>query len=665
MSRRAACGRLDQPVGSSTLRLVLTWSAVALTLQAWGGLTGPAGPGVPLGRAGTILERPPVVRILTLWLHWPAPPGEVGWVVLEPDGITATSSEVVYWRRRVHSGWNQLVWDDFSRFPAERAVGLRLLEGDGSVSIASVHASPGYRLDHLRPLRGLVAALLMALVAVGVLAARRVRRGAWTRLGAWHLSVLLVAAGALVLRLITLTTQSFWFDEVLTAVGAQSFAWVLYSAQIFGHPPLQYLVAWAAGGAAATEAAVRAPFVAAGVGAVVVMALLGRRLVGPATGLIAAGFLAVSPFHVELSQLARPYALVVMLVALSWLALFRALERAGVVDWVAFSVAAALAFYTHYLGGLVIVVQAIVAAVWVVRRRENALPALVSFAGIGLLLAPWLEVLRPLAHAQLDRGVLSAGALTDFVTHVLIPEQVGAGAAGLVTAALCLVGLWGFGVRPEVALAAVLSLVLPLGVLWAINPAQALAGRHFAFVLPMVMLLAAHGLVTAARLAGAAASGPLRLARERAWGGVRAVTAVALIVVSHLPAGAALGDYYQWRLGTDWRTVAAVLDRLAGPDDEVLATLGAVYPLRYYWRATVEETDAARLRARFLSAPPPRRVWVVTIEGWDWAPELHQWLAAHATRVGEIPPSWSRQRVYIDAVTPARSAPGRRPEPPR
>ena len=59
--------------------------------------------------------------------------------MLEPDGITATSSEVMYWRRRVHPGWNQLVWDDFSQFPAERAVGLRLLEGDGSVSITSVH----------------------------------------------------------------------------------------------------------------------------------------------------------------------------------------------------------------------------------------------------------------------------------------------------------------------------------------------------------------------------------------------------------------------------------------------------------------------------------------------------------------------------------------------
>ena len=665
MSRREESGRLDHPVGSPTLRLVVVWSAVALALQAWAGLTGPAGPGVPLGRAGAILDRPPAARILALWLHWPAPPGEVGWVVLEPDGITPTSSEVVYWRRRVHPGWNQLLWDDFSQFPPERAVALRLLEGDGSVSVASVHASSGYRLDHLRPLRGLVAALLVALVAAGALGARRVRRGPWPRPGTWHLWVLLVAAGALVLRLITLTAQSFWFDEVLTALGAQSFAWVLYSAQIFGHPPLQYLVAWAAGGAAATEGAVRAPFVAAGVGAVVVMALLGRRLVGPATGLMAAGFLAISPFHVELSQLARPYALVVMLVALSWLALFRALERAGAVDWLAFSATAVLAFYTHYLAGMVIAVQAIVAAVWVARRRENVLPALVSFAGVGLLLAPWLEVLRSLAGAQLERGVLSAGALTDFVTHVLIPEQVGVGAAGLVTAALCLVGLWGFGVRPEVALAAVLSLVLPLGLLWAINPAQALAGRHFAFVLPMMVLLAAHGLVTAARLVGEAASGPLRLARGRAWRGVSGATAVALIVVSHLPAGAALGDYYQWRLGTDWRTVAAVLDRLAGPDDEVLATLGAVYPLRYYWRATVEETDAARLRARFRAAPPPRRVWVVTIEGWDWAPELHQWLAAHTTRVGEIPPSWSRQRVYIDAVTPARSAPGRRPEPPR
>jgi hypothetical protein len=407
---------------------------------------------------------------------------------------------------------------------------------------------------------------------------------------------------------------------------------------------------------------VRLPFVAAGVAAVVALAFLGRRLIGPATGLLAASLLAVSPFHVELSQLARPYSLVVLVVALSWLALFRALERSRAVDWLAFSAAAAVAFYAHYLGGMVVLVQAIVAAVWIGRRRDGrGGPALISFAGVAVLLAPWLEVVRPLVGAQLEGGALSAGALDDFVLHVLLPEQVGPGLAGLVTVGLCLLGLWDLRTRPEVALAALLSPALPIALLWAANPAHALAGRHFAFALPMVTLLIAHGLVTAARLIEVAVSWrpqlPPQLAMVRARRAVPAAIAVGLTVVTHLPAGAALGGYYQWRQGTDWRTVAEVLDRMVGPDDEVLATLGAVYPLRYYWRPTVSETAAAPLRARFGAGLPKHRVWLVTLDGWDGKPELQEWLAANTVVVGEVPASWSRQRVYIHAVIPpARAA---------
>jgi hypothetical protein len=635
-----------------TFRLLVVWAAVALVLQAWGGLTGPGAPTRPLGPDGIVLARPPTAPILTVWVRWEVPHGGVGWVALESAEAPPAAGDEIYLRRRVHPGWNQLVWDDLSRLRAGRPVRLRVLEGDGLVRIAPAHASSRYTLDHVRPLRGLLAALLFGGVSAGVLAGRGLLAAAWTRPRPWDLAVLATAAGALALRLYTLTTQSFWFDEVLTAIGAQSFAWVLYSAQIFGHPPLQYLVGWVAGGAAATEGSLRGPFVAAGVGGVVVMALLGRRLAGPATGVLAAGLLAISPFHVELSQLARPYALLVLVVGLSWLALFRALERGGIADWLGYSATAALAFYTHYLGGQVVLVQAAVAAVWVARRRgANGLAALVSFGGIALLVAPWVEVLRPLAGAQVGAGHLSAAAFGEFIKHVLIPEQVGSGAPGFLTGALFLLGIWGLRSRPEIALAAILSVIMPIGLLWAINPAHALAGRHFAFVLPMVMLLVAHGLVMAGRFVETALSWRPAIPRARTRRVVATTAAVVLIVASHLPAGAALGGYYQWRRGTDWRTVADVLDRLVGPDDKVVATLGAVYPLRHYWRPAVDEIDAERLPARSRSVAPARRTWIITIEGWDWAPDLHQWLAAHAIRVGEVPASWSRQRVYIHVVT--------------
>jgi hypothetical protein len=245
-------------------------------------------------------------------------------------------------------------------------------------------------------------------------------------------------------------------------------------------------------------------------------------------------------------------------------------------------------------------------------------------------------------------------ALGEFIQRVVIPEQVGSGGPGLLTGALFLLGLWGLRGRPEIVLAAILSVLLPIGLLWAINPAHALAGRHFAFALPMVMLLIAHGLVVAGRFVEATLSRWPALFLARTRRAVAATAAVALIVASHLPAGAALGGYYEWRRGTDWRTVADVLDRLVGPDDEVVATLGAVYPLRHYWRPAVDEVDAERLQARGRSAAPVRRTWVVTIEGWDRAPELHRWLHAHTVRVGEVPASWSRQRVHIHAVTKRR-----------
>jgi hypothetical protein len=251
-------------------------------------------------------------------------------------------------------------------------------------------------------------------------------------------------------------------------------------------------------------------------------------------------------------------------------------------------------------------------------------------------------------------GHLSAAAFGEFIKHVLIPEQVGSGAPGLLTGALFLLGIWGLRSRPEIALAAILSVIMPIGLLWAINPAHALAGRHFAFVLPMVMLLVAHGLVMAGRFVETALSWRPTIPRAGTRRVVATTAAVVLIVASHLPAGAALGGYYQWRRGTDWRTVADVLDRLVGPDDKVVATLGAVYPLRHYWRPAVDEIDAERLQARPRSVAPARRTWIITIEGWDRAPELHQWLAANAIRVGEVPASWSRQRVYIHAVTKRR-----------
>jgi hypothetical protein len=363
---------------------------------------------------------------------------------------------------------------------------------------------------------------------------------------------------------------------------------------------------------------------------------------------VAAALLAVSSFHVELSQLARPYAFLVLGAAVSWLMLIRALERGRALDWIGFSVAAALSCYTHYLAGMVLLTQGLTAAAWVVRRRgDGALRALVSFGAIALLLAPAAATLARFAHGQVGGGHVSAAAIQDFARGALVHELLGSGPHAVVTGALLLLGLWRLRRRPEIALALVAVLALPLAVVWATNPSQALAGRYFAFVLPMVVLAMAQGLVGAARGAGAAAVWTFGAPHGWTRRATAAAVAGVLILVGYLPARADLGEYYRWRRGNDWRTVAAVLDRLVEPGDEVVATLGAVYPLRHYWRDGVPEVDGALLSARDRPGPADRRLWIVTVEGWDGAPDLHHWLAAHAIQVGEVGASWSLSRVFI------------------
>jgi hypothetical protein len=633
--------------GDSTRRparpLALLWALVALGLLAWAALTVPAGrPDLAIARDFRVLEQPPASGLLTLWVRWDARRGEVGWVALEP-GHPWSAGQEAYWRRRVHPGWNALIWDDFSGFPRGRPVTLRVLEGGGSASLARADVSPRYTLAHLEPLAGLLAALALAGGAAGMLVWRArsaMRRG---RRRLWYLALAASAALALGLRAHTLTTQSLWFDEVLTAVGAQSFAWVLYSAQIFGHPPLQYLVAWAVGGTHATEGWLRGPFVAAGVAAVVTTGYLGRRLLGAPTGILAAGLLAISALHVELSQLARPYALLVLAVTLSWLLLFRALQRGAPADWTCFSAVTALAMYAHYAAAVVVLAEALTAATWVARRQgANGLRAGLAFCGIAVLFAPWAPELARLAAAPRGSVATATPPFMEFLAGVLMPQFVGSGHAGALISVMIVVGLWRLRDRPEVAVAVTASLVLPL-LLWLVHTKHFLAGRHFAFLLPLLALVVAHGLRTTACALGH------RLTPQPGWAPRvgAAVAAMTFILVGWLPASANLDGYYQWRLGTDWRTVALVLDRAVTPGDEVVATLGAVYPLRHYWSGLVTEVDERVLSERYRRGPAGHRLWIITLDGWDSEPALRQWLAAHAVQVGEVPPSWSRPRVHI------------------
>jgi hypothetical protein len=650
-----------QPRRAGSRALALVWTAVA-ALLAVAGLAASPGPATRLpDRDGRVDVRTPQPgRLLSVSVHWDAPAGHDGWLVLEP-GPSAPPPSVAseaFWRRRVLPGWNHLLWD-VSTFPAGGPVALRLAQGaPSSWAIATPRTAEHYGPAHLSSVRGLLAALGLALALavarlVGLLRSR-------PRPGWWTVGLTAITALAVVLRVRTLTAQSLWFDEVLTAIGSQSFAWVLYTPQIFGHPPLGYLAAWAAGADAGAEGWMRAPFVIVGAATVFAIGWLGRALLGPATGLIAALALALSPFHVDLSQTARPYSFLVFLTVVSMLALHDALRSERVSAWLLFSATAALALYSHYLGASVLLLEAMGALLAVgwrrwggagvsPARRGPALGAMaISFAGVVVLALPWVSVLGRLPGARLGEGDLPVVALRRLVWEAFVPQFLGTGAAHVVGLALVGLGLYALRRRPEVAVAMALWLTLPLGLIWIAQPGHFVAGRHLAFVLPVIMLLLAHGVVAVAvalsRMGAAMGLASAWPARSLATAAV-----VAAVLAWGIPTAEGLRVYYHGRLGFDWRIVADVLDAVVPEGDAVAATVGAGYPLRYYWREGVDVLDAAAA-ARLEERPPGGRLWIVTHEGWDRPPQLDRWLQTHAIVVAAVPSSWSQPGVRIHRV---------------
>jgi mannosyltransferase len=170
-----------------------------------------------------------------------------------------------------------------------------------------------------------------------------------------------VVAGAF-LRLTALNRQSLWFDEVDVVVRAQQpLETVLrtFVAEGENGPLYNILLALWVRLAGVSELAVRFPSAVAGTLSIPLIYLLGRRLVGPSAGLVAAGLLAISPYHVWYSQEAKMYALVVLLALASSVCLVEALDRNHRLLWASYAIVTTLLFYTHVATVLVFVAQSL------------------------------------------------------------------------------------------------------------------------------------------------------------------------------------------------------------------------------------------------------------------------------------------------------------------
>lgn len=218
----------------------------------------------------------------------------------------------------------------------------------------------------------------------------------------WRWQVVGVTLLAAALRLVGLGSKSFWFDEcftyTVTLAPLKNSLEALLVAGIYS--PLYFLLLRPVTALAGTsEYAFRFLSAAFGLLSVPLIYRLGRRLVGPSTGAVAALLLAICPFHIWYSQDARMYA---PMVFFSLAAMDRfVLLLSGRQRWGSFALFSGLAYLMHF-GAFFLVYAQLADLLSRLRQKRLMRRWFLAQATAVLPLAPWMAV-------YLARGIRPAG----------------------------------------------------------------------------------------------------------------------------------------------------------------------------------------------------------------------------------------------------------------
>ena len=430
---------------------------------------------------------------------------------------------------------------------------------------------------------------------------------------------------ATVLRVVDLGARSLWLDEAASSMLARSDWHTFWSAllQRQANMAFYYLLLreWIRipFSFAATDAGLRLLSVILGVAAVLLAYKIMLATSGARAAWIASFLLAINAFHIQYSQEARGYALVVFLTLAScWLFLSLLRQpKASAGLQAGYILVSVLMIYAHLFGMWIVLAQ--LAAVLVMRSRTRTVVCM--DAAIILVFALPLVVSLALVSDRSQLSWMNPSSAPSF--YAVLVEFSGGGLLLIVFAALLLFSLRGYwrmpqAQRPSPAVVYAflwMWLLLPIVIVGIVSLYRpALQARYLIVSLPAFLLLAADG-----------------LARIRSKV-ISIVTVVAITGFSTV----GLNSYYRARVDVNhsdnWRDATAYCLSHARPGDAVLFTYSAEeIPFRVYqgrlvgmevgltllpqrtelellnaagtWTTAAEAADAA---SRY------RRVWVVT-----------------------------------------------------
>lgn len=423
-----------------------------------------------------------------------------------------------------------------------------------------------------------------------------------------RITALLGLAGvAAALRLFQLGKQSLWVDEAYTAYLARLTPLgyidnVRHSVRNI-LPPLYFallhywtgLVGW-------SEVTLRLPSVVAGVLIVPLLYALMARLFDPMTGLLAAGSVAVSLFHVSYSQEARMYELLTLLSLGSLYLLVRLLDDGRPRQAAALAVVDALVVYTHHYGALLLVAEACYVGIRLLVRDLDgrvALRWLGSRVIFGVLALPWGLFLAD----QLSKVNAYPWRVPPTVRSV---GDVLAAFAGSAAALAVFGSLLALGLLPRRGLPRRLWSRHGLTrddrgylLMWLVASVPPLVSIGYSLVIAPVFgekyLIASSVAFLVLAVLGA------RVLPGRSW-------PVAALVLAVAAAGPQYLHHYRDVTKEQWREAAAYVEKNALPGDLVLFNAG--YGLRdgygfYAWRTDLDTRAFPLGSDEFATVPTP------------------------------------------------------------
>jgi hypothetical protein len=389
-------------------------------------------------------------------------------------------------------------------------------------------------------------------------------------LGAGRLAILtaVLAVGAF-LRFYHLGTVMFWEDEPLHQVRI-AYQPVPFIASHNNSSALSTLLVHFLLFLGRTEFAARLGSAVCGVLIIFVIFVAGRRMFSAREGLMAAAFVAVSPYLIQFAQCSRGYSLLVLLALLSLYYFYRNSREARPRFRFLFGLFMALAIYDHLMALFLLPAYAFYIGVrWLAgrskgiapeeRRRRDLEVLWFGLTALGILTVNVLlyspnadvrEFLQGSASRAASR-VTGPTASLGLIGYIL-KYQLAAPVLSWLTLALATVGVATSWKRyAGAARLAMFYLLVPYILFIALQPRETnvlSADRYFIFILPVLLLLTCRGLVFLAdRVSGLAA--PRSEAARTTLSRILAGFLAALLAAGYF---SPFRKYYRdfWRLGS-------------------------------------------------------------------------------------------------------------------